>query len=387
MDGVSEGLKMKQRLAIYFICFVVLTYTIPSVAISGVASAFPQVGESAVLLVTLPNLTGIFGILFTSYLTQHFSLKKLSLASLGLLLISGVGSLFFKESYSMLVVGRGLMGIAYGMLSTLFPLLINKYYTGELRNKVMGQATGMLQTGRIIAIVIAGILADIHWYDVYYIFFVALIPLLLTTKFLPQDTPLQSKTTQVSLNRNQWVDLIKISVIGFSFAVLYFISSTHASLYIEGYEIGSAATTGWVSGISSLFAIVVAILFARIYKKSQNYTFFLIFLVLGVGYLPMGLSIQLPFALFGICGAAVAMALFSPYLMISIADHCDSSTLAKATAFVLTFVNIGYFASPYITEFMAGLLHLEGAVSVFLIAAVLSLILAIGLLIGNLRKR
>ena len=174
--------------------------------------------------------------------------------------------------------------------------------------------------------------------------------------------------------------MIRISLIGFSFAVLYFISSTHVSLYIEGYGIGSAMTTGWVSGLSSVFAILVAVLFAKIYRKSQNYTFFLIFLILGLGYLPMGLSIQLPFAILGICSAAIAMALFSPYLMIAIADACDSTTLAATTAFVLAFVNIGYFASPYITEFMASLLQLEGTASVFLIAAVFGLLLAACLL-------
>lgn len=386
-DIISEELVMKQRVAIYFICFVVLTYTVPSVAISGIVSYFPQVGESAVLLVTLPNLTGIIGILFTSYLTRYFPLKKLSVISLGLLLISGLGSLLLKEHYSMLIVGSGLMGIAYGMLSTLFPLLINRYYSGELRNKVMGQATGMLQSGRIIAIVVGGVLADIHWYDVYYVFIIVFIPLLLTIRYLPQDIPSSNETKKAQLHQNQWKALIRISLIGFSFAVLYFISSTHVSLYIEGYGIGSAMTTGWVSGLSSVFAILVAVLFAKIYRKSQNYTFFLIFLILGLGYLPMGLSIQLPFAILGICSAAIAMALFSPYLMIAIADACDSTTLAATTAFVLAFVNIGYFASPYITEFMASLLQLEGTASVFLIAAVFGLLLAACLLMRNLRKR
>ena len=60
-------MKKKQSLAIQLVmgalCFVNLMYMIPSVAVSGMVAAFPGYNENTVmLLLTLPNLTGIIGI-------------------------------------------------------------------------------------------------------------------------------------------------------------------------------------------------------------------------------------------------------------------------------------------------------------------------------------
>ena len=54
---------MRRKLPIYAICFVNLIYLAPSVAVSGLLSAFPEVPEPVLqLLLTLPNLMGIAGI-------------------------------------------------------------------------------------------------------------------------------------------------------------------------------------------------------------------------------------------------------------------------------------------------------------------------------------
>ena len=154
---------LKTKFAIYSVCFVNLMYMLPAVAVSGMVAAFPQAGENTVLLVlTLPNLTSIPGLLAVPALERRFSQKQLTAAALAASFACGALSLVFHAVLPLLIALSALLGIAYGMTSTLFPLLVSGHFSGAERSQVMGVASGMLQLGRVAAVLVLLVLSTAY---------------------------------------------------------------------------------------------------------------------------------------------------------------------------------------------------------------------------------
>lgn len=375
------------QLAIGAICFVNLMYMIPSVAVSGMVAAFPQYSKDAVLLLlTLPNLTGIAGIVAEPALERCFTRRQLSLTALTVFFATGILSFGFHDNLPFLIGASALMGAAYGMQSTLFPLLVSGCFEGEERNRVMGMATGMLQIGRVVATLVGGVLADLQWYYVYILFLLVLVPMVAGCLFLPKQMPYAA--AQQQSGQKGWYNLpqmVRLSAVGFAFAALYYVVNTHASLYIEGYQLGSASDTGVITAVGSVIAGIISTLFAWIQKYTRNFTMAVALGVMGAFYLVGSVWVSMPGVTLCVLGASLGMGLFSPCLMLGFA-HCASvEKLPTATAIVLTIVNIGYFASPYLTGWAAKLLG-DGAALVFGVAGVAGLVCAVISFAVNLKE-
>ena len=381
---------MRKKAAIFSICFVTLLYLAPSVAMADIVSAFPEAAENAVMLIlTLPSLAGIFGIVTVPFLTGRFSLRSLSLLGLVLTLLGGAVSFFSTGSFGLLAASSVLTGIAYGILSTVFPLLVHEDFSGPEEDRVMGVASGFLHLGRFVTMLLGGYLADIRWNYVYLTFGFALIALLLvllSPKKAARPAPRRRPAFfEASLWKNR--ALWGLSLSGLAFTVLYYLNSTHASLYIEGYQLGTASTTGLLSAAACVIAGGISFLFSRIYHKTGKYTFALACVILCLGYLTAGVSVSLAGILAGLIGSSAAMGLFTPYLMLKNTSSASPEETPALAAIVLSFVNLGYFLSPSLTAPMGRLLGNGAPASVFLACGLASLLLAAVLFLAARRQK
>lgn len=365
------------KVAIAAICFVNLLYMIPSVAVSGMVAAFPDQPQNTVLLLlTLPNLTGIAGIVAEPWLEKRFSRRQLSITALAVFFGSGLASFVLRENLPALIAASVIMGAAYGMQATLYPLLVNDGFEGEERSRVMGMVTGMLQLGRVAATLVGGLLARQGWYNVYLCFLAVLVPLVLAVLFLPR----QSHSQELPQEEGDWFSLsgaVRLAVEGFAFAALFYMVNTHLSLYVEGYGLGDTALTGVISAAGCVLAGLISTGFAWFERRTGRFTMTWAFGILGALYLAGSLWISLPGAVLCVAGAFLGMGLFSPNLMLGFSRCAGPRRLAAVTAAVLTVVNVGYFASPYITGFLAGFVG-ESPADVFRVAGVLGLVCALG---------
>ena len=282
------------KVAISAICFVNLLYMIPSVAVSGMVAAFPDQPQNKVLLLlTLPNLTGIAGIVAEPWLERWFSRSTLSITALAVFFTSGLASFVLRENLPALIAASVIMGAAYGMQATLYPLLVNDGFEGEERSQVMGLVSGMLQLGRVAATLVGGVLARRGWYNVYLCFMAVLIPLVLAVLFLPR----QSHSEQLRQQDGDWFSLsetVRLAVEGFAFAALFFMVNTHLSLYVEGYGLGDTALTGLISALGCVLAGLISTGFAWFERRTGRFTMTWAFGILGILYLAGGLWISLP---------------------------------------------------------------------------------------------
>jgi Arabinose efflux permease len=367
---------MRKKIAVLGLCFTTLLYLVLAVSVAGLLAAFPDTPSSTVLLtLTLPSLTGILGILVMPCLTRRVSLKTLSMAALVLLCAGGALCLAFHENLGVLLAAGGIMGVAYGIISTLYPMLVNVNFSGAERITVMGLGAAMINAGRLVTYLIGGYLARVRWYRVYDTFLFAAAALVLVALFLPADrvAPEERRTLgdPASLrSKAVW----RLSAFSFAFACLYFLISTGASVYVEGSGLGTASLTGWLSALSCAAGGVLAALYGRVSRLTGRFTLAAAFGLTGAGFLFAGLRVSTAGIAAAFFASAVGMALFTPWLMTAISDAARSTDAPTATAVVLTCVNLGYFLSPYVTGPLGRLLG-SSAGAPFLADGALSLAL------------
>lgn len=369
---------MKKKLAVMSLCFTTLLYLVLTVSVAGLLAAFPDVPEHTVMLVlTLPSLTGIAGILAVPFLTPYLSQRALSVLGLSMLFAGGVLCLLFHESLAVLLAAAGITGVAYGIISALYPLLVNANFSGAERVTVMGLCAAMLQAGRLAASLIGGYLARAHWYDVYYTYGFVLLALILVAAFLPENRTGAQRSDRrdtVSLRSGPvWM----LSFFSAGFACLYFLISTDASVYIEGYGLGTSALTGWLSSVSCAAAGICAAFYGKISRVFGRYTLSFAFAAVGAGDLFAGFCVGKAGITAAFLFSALGIALFTPWLMTAISEAAGRTDAPVATAVVLTCVNVGYFVSPAVTGPVGSLLG-GGSAAAFAGTGVLSLAFFVG---------
>lgn len=167
------------------------------------------------------------------------------------------------------------------------------------------------------------------------------------------------------------------------FAIVYFLSATHASLYIEGGGLGTPAMTGAVSSMTFALSAAVSSLYGRLPRRVRAYVPVIVFLLMGTGYVLAGAVVSLPSIFLALAVSAASIALYNPWLMLRITVAAGREAAPVATAMVLSLINVGYFLSPYVNKALARLAGQEPA-RIFLTTGVLSLALGLLLLLRAL---
>ncbi|MDD3741621.1 MAG: MFS transporter, partial [Bacteroidales bacterium] len=134
-----------------------------SPALNEIKNAFPGISNTDVKLVlTLPSLIMIPFSLLSGWLSSRFSKKKIVFVGLAIYFIFGIGG-GFAQSFNQLLLIRGCLGIAIGLLMPISSSLIFDYFEGNVRNKMMGLSGAVNQIGGMFFLVISGLLASYSW--------------------------------------------------------------------------------------------------------------------------------------------------------------------------------------------------------------------------------
>lgn len=374
--------------AVASLSFCVLLYLVLSVSVSGVISAFPTYSEDTVmLLLSLPSITALLSILAQPLLLKAMSHKAASLLSLLFLLLGGILCLAFRTSMPVLIAASCLMGLAYGGLSTIYPLLVSRYFDAEGSAFVFGLCTCTMQLGSLLSKLIGGYLATQHWSYVYLTYFFVIIALIIVCLCLPREKARREETkAAASLPALKSARVWRFFGIVFLFPIFYFAISTHLSVYIEGGGLGTASLTGALSALGAAVAAAMALLFSRTLKWTRGRCFEVSFLLVGLGYLFAGLFPSKAGAVVASVAGSAGVSVFSPYLLYYINTSFKKEDATIITAFALTALNLAYSLSAYVNHFFSLLLFDGSSASVFLFAGLAATLVSLLLCFAKAKK-
>ena len=106
--------------------------------IPGLMKQFSSVSsETAELTVTIPSFTMALMIVIASFIVKRIGTKKMVLTGTALTAVGAVLSMT-APSVSVLLIARAIMGAGIGTFNTLCISLIDRLYSGQQREKLLG---------------------------------------------------------------------------------------------------------------------------------------------------------------------------------------------------------------------------------------------------------
>src|SRR5699024_9312983 len=155
-----------------------------SPALGLIADAFPEASPTTIkLILTAPSLMIIPFSFLSSYLTTKFTKRTIIMIGLMIYLLGGIGPQFVSSIVPLLAL-RLILGV--GLVMPLSMSLINDYFTGNERTKMMGYNSAFSNFGGIVTMLLAGWLGTFGWRIPFNVYFLGLVIFILIFFFLPK---------------------------------------------------------------------------------------------------------------------------------------------------------------------------------------------------------
>jgi MFS family permease len=336
---------------------------LPIMAIVALAPALPTlvdhfkgVPNAAVfvpMLLTAPALCiAIFGAL-AGYLSDRFGRRRLFLGAMVLYLIGG-STPFFLASFSQVLAGRVLLGIAEAFVLAIGNALLADYFLPADRNKwlmIQGIVGPFLATSLLV---ISGQLAAKGW-QWPFLAYSATIPILVFAYFFVFEP--ERKNQQIKFSRGAsfpyGIAAILCSVTLFT-SILYFVESIQFSLVLREIGVNDQALIGRISAVASIAVPFGAYLFRYSVRMAIPLQLGLIFALTGVGLVGIGLlrdyHLTVVAALVQQLAAGMTVSTLVAWALSRLpAEHRGGGMGLWAAAFF-----IGQFASPLAVSALRG---------------------------------
>lgn len=366
--------------------------------IGSISAAFPDVPVAVVkLVVSLPPLLMIFSSLATGALNRRVGTKPLVITGLALFVIGGVGA-GFTDSIPQMLVFRAVLGIGTGMILPFSTGLIAASYSGPEKGRMMGYSFSANNLGAMIANILAGILATISWRDMFEVYWIGLVSLLMVAVFLRglpggrrPDTcgkggpdPAEDSTGMTPAKIPPRTYLVALGAM--ALMMMFYLIVTNLALVIGGKGLGDSAVSGYVFAANTLVMMVMGMLLTRTMRLGRFFVpVFLTVLAAGLLGVFMSTSLAMLVAPIVLCGAGLGSLL--PYFINLASEGVPEELGVRVMSVTMGFAWFGQFLSPLFYSALSSATGLDVTCMFPLTSAVLVIVAAVCCLVTGLSAR
>lgn len=243
-------------------------------ALAKIIAAFIPKGYSIntiLLISTLPSLLIIPGSIISGMLAG-IKLKYKTLALIGILLFIIAGAApVVTDSLAAILIERAAFGLGLGIISPLGNALVLGLFEDQIRAKMLGMGTVIMNIGAIILTFSSGILAGYGWNYAFLAHTLGIISLILTLFFLPEpniiSAAVNTEKSKVKIPFSVWV----ISILfGLAFMINY-PSLLNMSSLLQQKNLGDATVAALVLMLYTFGGMISGLLFSTIFKFLKRY--------------------------------------------------------------------------------------------------------------------
>lgn len=319
-----------------------------SPALGLIAKAFPDANPTMIkLILTAPSLMIIPFSFLSSYLTSKLTKRTIIMLGLIIYLIGGVGAQF-SSTIELLLALRLLLGVGVGLIMPLSMSLINDYYTGSERTKMMGYNSAFSNFGGILTMLLAGWLATFGWRVPFNVYFLGLIIIILIFLFLPKgeiQQPLQHERKAK----------VPLAVYGYALAMggimlAYYSIATNMALYLEQNSLGGASLAGTVISFTTVGGMITSLLLVRIEMTFKNFVIPIMLFGMGMAFLILSFTNSILLVLVSVCLIGFGQGALFPIIVLKALDRVAPHQADRAVALTSSFTFLGQFLSPLILD-------------------------------------
>lgn len=326
-----------------------------SPALALIAKAFPEADPILIkLILTAPSLMIIPFSFLASFLTSKLTKRTIVLTGLLIYLFGGVGSQF-ANSIEVLLAGRLILGAGVGLVMPLSMSLINDYFTGKERVKMMGYNSAFSNFGGIITIMLAGYLATFGWRIPFNVYFMGLIIFILVFFFLPKNA-IQKK------DHNKPKKRIPFTVFGYALAMggvmlAYYSISTNMALYLKQNNLGGASLAGTVISFTTIGGMITSLILVRLQVLLKQFIIPVTLFGMVLAFTLLSFTHSVPLVIVAVCFIGFGQGILFPIIMLKAIDCGTSNQSDRVVAITSSFTFLGQFLSPIVLDGVGNLFH------------------------------
>lgn len=297
--GVMTGLALLFPITMSVMAALFVAPVAPSIAAYFIArdpGNAQAIGWYVEWIITVPSLCVAIFSPFAGALGDRFGRRRLLILSMCVYSLFGVLPAFLDD-LRLILASRVVLGVVEAMLMTLSTALIGDFFKGEARNRWLSAQTGLASMTAIIVLLVAGIVGREDWHNVFLLYFIPVIYLVLLLLYTgePEETEELSNPGQ----RAPWSDL-PWGLLALICGITLFSSVMFYTVQIKSPEALAAlgvilpdgsydpARGSLYTALASLFVPVGTVCFWWLAPRtSLAQRFFIEFVLIGAGFILM----------------------------------------------------------------------------------------------------
>ena len=319
-----------------------------SPALGLIAKAFPDASETMIkLILTAPSIMIIPFSFLSSYLTSKITKRTIIMIGLAIYLIGGIGPQLMS-SIELILAFRLLLGAGVGLVMPLSMSLINDYFTGHERTKMMGYNSAFSNFGGILTMLLAGWLATFGWRVPFNVYFLGLFIFIMIFFFLPKGE------IQKPVNR-QAKKKVPLAVYGYALAMggimlAYYSIATNMALYLEQNRLGGATIAGTVVAFTTVGGMITSLLLVKIELALKKFVIPVMLFGMGLAFLMLSLTNSVVVVIISVCFVGFGQGSLFPIITLRALDRVEFHQADRAVALTSSFTFLGQFLSPIVLD-------------------------------------
>lgn len=313
------------------------------------------------LVATMPALAMIITNLLCGRLTQTMKTKPLIYFGLVLFLIGGIGPVFASDINTILVL-RAIMGLGGGFIMPLGVSLVPSYFSGQPQVTMMGLVNATNGVVCTVAALLGGFLAVISWQTPFWIYTVAIVPLLVVLFFLPEPEKPQLQSGEKPAAIPGIVYLYAGSALILFACIIMVLNGI--SGFIAGEGMGTVATAGIAVSLFTVGSFVASLLFGKLFAALKRWTLTVAILISVIGILLLVLAPSFSVVCVATVLIGLSIGMLSPTLFTKTA-LVSPHNVNGATSFVMTGLLAGQFLSSLLMKIIFAVIHTTSMRSLF----------------------
>lgn len=319
-----------------------------SPALGLIAQAFSDASPTMIkLILTAPSIMIIPFSFLSSYLTSKLTKRTIILIGLLIYLIGGIGPQLVSN-IELLLALRLLLGAGVGLVMPLSMSLINDYFEGKERTKMMGYNSAFSNFGGIVTMLLAGWLATFGWRVPFNVYFLGLVIFILIFFFLPKGEVQQPQ-------QHQSKSKLPRSAYGYALAMggimlAYYAIATNIALYLEQNQLGGAALAGTVVSFSTVGGMITSLFLSQIELVLKKFIIPVMLFGMGIAFLTLTFTNSVFLVIVSVCLVGFGQGSLFPVIVLKALDSVPAHQSDRAVALTSSFTFLGQFLSPIVLD-------------------------------------
>lgn len=373
------------KASIISISLMLTSGTAISSAVTKMENAFPDIPHAVVeSLLTASNISVLIAIIFSAWLVNYVSSRKVIIIGLILSLVGGIIPCFI-HNFSIIYVSRIILGFGWGLFNSLAVSILHDFYTDGELDKMLGYQSAIQNVGLTITMFIAGLIVNYSWEWSFSVYALTIIPLILFVKNVPETHKNKAEPNQNNGKAQITGYAIGLAVMMALAWIFQITLNLKATTLVNEKNIHNAAFIGTALTIFTISSFIGNLLYAKVVKITKKYTLPIIFSVLAVCYFlisKVGNMTELSILMVII---GLAWSLFLPYSFGQAMAKAPEGSENMNVSIAMVGCNLGCFIAPYVMAGLGNIIGSTSASSAFVICSVSFIVLALILLVYEIK--